>query len=188
VEGVPHTISALLDVSKLNEEGPDSWDLSINCYSRPPVASERVSKRLNFFSFMRKLEKSSLATSARVSGLFTKRGGTPLTPRLPASGKWLGGVFTHVLGYTLARMSDVGDLLYEVTVRSTTPGVMDLDVGFVYNSVLSEDLITDVLERATKLAVLLVVADSGDDIPSEEQEPQASPTLEHGNIHGAQDY
>jgi hypothetical protein len=80
-------------------------------------------------------------------------------------------------------MSDVGDLLYEVTVRSTVQGLLHLDVGFALQTVLNQALISDVLERASKLAMLLVEHENV--VSRQEEEPHVSSSVEHENAHGA---
>jgi hypothetical protein len=91
-----------------------------------------------------------------VNATFSRSPESFLVPLVPVQQSFAGGAFSHLVGYTIAKMGELNRRLYEVTIQSETANVYLVEVGFSYRRSMDERVFETSLERAASLVELVV--------------------------------
>jgi len=174
-----HLIEATLRLAeRFPKDAAERWSLTVQYYQIADKPRLKAPRHELFARFMRKLGKAGLEIDALVNAYFTREADAAIAPELPAKIEWAGGAFTHAIGYTLARLDDLGETLYEVGVRRSAGTVTSLNVGFSYRTTLGEGIVHEVLSRAIELRGLFPTRSTAQAAPAAQAEAEPKPAQE----------
>jgi hypothetical protein len=169
-----NAIDATLTLAeKFPKNAAERWSLTVQCYQILQKPRVKATRHESFARFMRKLGQAGLEIDAAVNAFFLREPDAPIAPELPSKLEWPGGAFTHVIAYTVARLGELGEILYEVGVRRAPVAPTALNVGFSYRTTLGEGIVQEVLRRAIELMGLFPTRATAQDVPAAQVESES---------------
>ena len=179
----PHVVKASITLGEKFEGGAaESWNLNVQVYPLYDKSERHTyAGRKRFFTVLRQIGKTALEVTAGATARFFYVGPSPLKPDLPIPGSFFGGSFSHVIAYTLGRLSDDNEVLYEATIRPQDGNSFTIIVEFSYRLTLDEHLLVRLSETARSLAgnILAAPVDGEPDVEKVlEKVPPEEPEVE----------
>ncbi len=165
-------LTATLALGERSDQGQDRWSLELTAgeptrSARPPDGPRKPTQVLKH------LGKMGIECNFHIVALFAVPSGTALrAPKVPIERPYVGGAFSHLIEYTLAKVQNL-EVLYEVSVRWLS-GRIGVAVGFTYRRTLNESIYSAALERARELFGL-TVASKAEEAPKAEPPTKAEP-------------
>ena len=159
-DGVAHQLAAFLVAMERGKGGAaDSWRMELNVVRTPTEGGALPRTRRHGvahpFQVLKRLGKVGLEVDLFISAAFEVEQLRAVP--LPAKGDFANsGFFSHLIGYTFAKLSqELGQILYEASVRWVGGQKQQVVVGFGYRRILDEHVLEAALERAAQIAQIV---------------------------------
>ncbi len=151
IEGdLEHQLLATLTLVQEGNEAADTWSLELVATGAPRGITKKADSSKRPSVLLRLLGKLAMEVDFYVQAWFVRSGNLPALPKLPVEREYAGGAFSHIVGYTLAKVREL-EVLYEVSARWIGGNSYGIGVGFTYHRTLDESIYEEALKRATEL-------------------------------------